>query len=413
MRKDFFKLKTIAEVLELLAPFRPVGSETVPIGQAHGRVLAQALIAAAEVPEFSRSIVDGYAVRAADTFGASPASPALLRIAGEIGMGEEAIQAVQPGETYRIATGGMLPPGSDAVVMMEYTEELDAFTVEVFRTVAPLENVIQRGEDVRRGTPVLSAGVRLRAQEVGLLAALGVTEVPVYRRPQVAIISTGDEIVPIVAHLQPGQVRDSNAYALAAQVAAAGGEPRHRGIVPDQLAALRERLAAALPEDDLILLSGGSSVGSRDLAIAAIQSFPDSQVLVHGVAVSPGKPTIFATLGQKPLFGLPGHPVSAMVIMEVLVRPLLARLAGLRELPEPWGQTVSARLSRNLASAMGREDFVRVRLRPEGETVWADPIPGKSGLISTMVKADGWVQIPLHTEGLEKGDMVTVRLLQT
>ncbi|MBW1916828.1 MAG: molybdopterin molybdotransferase MoeA [Deltaproteobacteria bacterium] len=408
--KEFFKLKTILEVLGLLGQFSAVETEMVLLSQAHGRVLAQDLVATADLPEFTRTVVDGFAVRARDTFGASPSAPALLQVVGEINMGEEATRLLQPGETVRIATGGMLPPGADAVVMIEYTQELDAHNLEVFRSVSPLENVLQQGEDVRAGTRLLAAGVRLRPQDIGLSAALGVTTVPVYRCPRVAIISTGDEIVPIEAALKPGQMRDSNAYALAAQVETAGGKPCYWGIVPDELTALQERLAAALPKSDLILISGGSSVGTRDWAITAIQSFSDSQILVHGLAISPGKPTILAVIDNKPLIGLPGHPASAMIIMAVLGRPLLARLGGLNAPEDSWGQTITARLSRNLASPQGREDFVRVRLRSEADTLWADPILGKSGLISTMVKAHGWIQIPLHTEGLEKGELVTVRL---
>ncbi|MDD3580572.1 MAG: molybdopterin molybdotransferase MoeA [Desulfobacca sp.] len=410
--KDFFKLKTISEVLARLGRFAALEPESVPLSQAHGRILAEDLVAAEDLPQFHRTVVDGFAVQAQDTFGASPGTPALLQVVGEIGMGEAAAQPLRLGETVRIATGGMLPPGADAVVMIEYTQELDSHSLEVFRTVAPLENVLQQGEDVRAGVPLFPAGVRLRPQDIGLLAALGVTQLKVYRRPRVAIISTGDEIVPFESPLRPGQMRDSNAYALAAQVESAGGEPCRRGIVPDQLNAWQEQLAAALPESDLILLSGGSSVGTRDWSIAAIQSFPESQILVHGVAVSPGKPTILAVIGNKPLLGLPGHPASAMIIMEVIGRPLLARLGGLKSVEASWGQTITARLSRNLASSLGREDFVRVRLRSAADLPWADPILGKSGLISTLVKADGWVQIPLHTEGLEKGEIVEVHLFR-
>ena len=212
------------------------------------------------------------------------------------------------------------------------------------------------------------------------------------------------------AVLKPGQMRDANSYALAAQVAAMGGTPLLLGLIPDRLEALTAKMAEALQAADLILVSGGSSVGARDLAIAAIQSFPEAEILVHGVAISPGKPTILARMGDKPLFGLPGHPVSAMVIMEVLVRPLLARLLGCLGPSQPWGRTVTATLSRNLASTPGREDFIRVHLRSEGEIVWAEPVLGKSGLISTMVKADGLLCIPLNTEGLEKGEQVEVSL---
>ena len=409
---EFFRLKTIAEVLELIGQFTPLDSEPVSLAAAWNRVLAEAVVAKADVPEFARSTMDGYAVRARDTFGAGPGNPAWLKVIGEVAMGEEARLPLAAGQVQRIATGGMLPPGADAVVMLEYTQEMGDQTLEVYRTVAPLENVVQRGEDVLAGSMLLPAGLRLRPQDVGLLAALGVPKVLVRRRPRVAIIGTGDEIVPLEAALKPGQMRDANSYALAAQVAAVGGDPILLGLVPDRLKVLVDRLQEAIRTADVILLSGGSSVGARDLAIAAIQSFPEAEILVHGVAISPGKPTILARIGSKPLFGLPGHPVSAMVVMEVLVRPLLERLLGHTGLDKSWGQIVQATLTRNLASTPGREDFIRVRLQREGDTLWAEPVLGKSGLISTMVKADGLLRIPLNIEGLEKGELVEVFLFE-
>ena len=409
---EFFQLKTIEEVLALLERFPVLAAETVPLQQAWNRVLAADVAAPADVPEFDRACMDGYAVRARDTFGASPGSPAWLSISGEVAMGAVATQPLAPGQAQRLATGGMLPPGADAVVMVEYTQELGDQTIEVYRSVAPLENVVQRGEDVTAGTVLLRAGARLRPQDIGLLAALGVAAVPVRRRPRVAVLATGDEIIPITAAPQPGQMRDANSYALAAQIMACGGDPQPLGIIPDRLEAWQAAIETALAASDLILLSGGSSVGTRDLAVAAIRSFPDAEILVHGVAISPGKPTILATIGGKPLFGLPGHPVSALVIMDILVQPLLAQLLGLAGPEPPWRRRVTARLSRNLASAAGREEFVRVRLRLADDGLWADPILGKSGLISTMVKADGLVRIPLHTEGLEQGERVEVRLFR-
>ncbi len=407
---EFFQLKTIPEVLALYDHFPVLGTEIVPLTAAWQRVLAEDIAASQDVPAFDRAVMDGYAVRARDTFGASPSSPAWLTIVGEVAMGQAVDQTLGPGQVMRISTGGMLPLGADAVVMVEYTQELGDQTLEVYRSVAPWENVVQRGEDVQTGAVLLTAGSRLRPQDIGLLAAMGIATVPVYRRPRVALIATGDEIVPLTAEPQAGQMRDANSFALAAQVQAAGGLPLLLGIIPDQLAAWQKTIAAALEQADLILLAGGSSVGTRDLAVTAIQTFPASEILVHGVAISPGKPTILAGLSGTPLVGLPGHPVSAMIIMDILVKPLLARLQGQSAGSPPWYRTVTAQLSRNLASTPGREEFIRVRLRLEGETLWADPILGQSGLISTMVKADGLVQIPLHTEGLEQGALVQVRL---
>jgi len=296
--------------------------------------------------------------------------------------------------------------------MLEYTAEHPDGTLEVRRSVAPGENVLQPGEDVRQGEVLFPPGHPLRPQELGLLAALGVTRVPVFRRPRVAILSSGDEIVPITQKPAPGQVRDSNAYLAAAQVAAWGCVPALRGIIPDDFVALKNALSAALDEADLILISGGSSVGARDLTLEAIKALAGAEVLAHGVAIRPGKPTILAAIGESsplPLLGLPGHPASAAVVMEVLGRPLLARLAGLGDSPT-WGREVAALLSRNLAGASGREDYVRVRLRAEGETLWADPVLGPSGLLSPLVKSDGLVMIPLGVEGLVRGEAVTVRL---
>ena len=409
---EFFRLQTREEVLALYDRFPPVDVEEVELAAAHARILAAPLVAPEDVPGFLRATMDGYAVRAKDTFGASVGAPQYLEIKGEVPMGVAPDRGVGGGETLRVPTGAMLPEGADAVVMIEYTAEHPDGTLEVRRAVAPGENVLQPGEDVARAEVLFPAGRRLRPQEVGLLAALGIRRLEAYKKPRVAIISSGDEIVPLDQRPGPGQVRDSNAYLAAAQVAEWGGLPKMYGIIPDDFAALRKTLAAALEEADLILISGGSSVGTRDLTLSAIQALPGAEVLVHGVALRPGKPTILAALGpggKKPLLGLPGHPASAAVVMEVLGRPLLLSLCGLTD-PAPWGRTIMAQLSRNLAGATGREDYVRVRLRREGDTVWADPVLGPSGLLSPLVKSDGLVMIPLGLEGLFKGETVTVIL---
>ena len=408
---EFFRLRTREEVLALYPRFAPVGVEEVDLPAALDRVLAAALPAPENVPAFPRSSMDGYAVRAADTFGASVAAPQYLEIKGEVPMGAAPARPVGVGETLRVPTGAMLPPGADAVVMLEYTAEHPDGTLEVRRPVAPGENLLQPGEDVRLGEVLFLGGSRLRPQDLGLLAALGVTRLPVFRRPRVAVLSSGDEIVPITEKPAPGQVRDSNAHLAAAQVAEWGGIPAISGIVPDDFEALTGALAASLKDADLILISGGSSVGARDLTLEAIKALPGAAVLAHGVAIRPVKPTILAAVGSPPLplLGLPGHPASAAVVMEVLGKPLLARLAGLTSLP-PWGEEVTAHLSRNLAGASGREDYVRVRLRREGETLWADPVLGPSGLLSPLVKSDGLVMIPLGVEGLLRGEAVAVRL---
>ncbi|MGP8050008.1 MAG: gephyrin-like molybdotransferase Glp [Desulfobaccales bacterium] len=412
---EFFRLQTRAEVLALYRRFSPVGAEAVSLDEALGRVLAGPVSAAEAAPGFNRATMDGYAVRARDTFGASVGAPQYLEIKGEVPMGAAPVRPVLPGETLRVPTGAMLPEGADAVVMVEYTAEHPDQTLEVRRAVAPGENLLTPGQDVPAGKLLFEKGVRLRPQDLGLLAALGITRLKAYRRPRVAILSSGDEIVPVARQPGPGQVRDANAYLTAAQVREGGGLPLLLGIIPDDFGALRAALAAAISRADLILISGGSSVGARDLTLAAIRDLPAAAILAHGVAIRPGKPAILAALGfgsgpgLKPLLGLPGHPASAAVVMEVLGKPLLTHLAGLEAAP-PWGRSVSAALSRNLAGASGREDYVRVRLRLEGETLWADPVLGPSGLLSPLVNSDGLVMIPLGLEGLLKGEPVEVRL---
>ena len=410
---EFFRLQTRQEVLALYPRFSPVGTEAVELARAVGRVLAGPVAAAEAVPGFLRATMDGYC----------RGRPGYLRrqrrgapIPGDQGRGGHGrrtyARGIAPGEVLRVPTGGMLPIGADAVVMIEYTAEHPDQTLEVRRAVAPGENVLQPGEDVQAGELLFEAGMRLRPQDVGLLAALGLARLTAYQKPRVAILSSGDEIVPINQGPGPGQVRDANAYLAAAQVQEWGGLPLIRGILPDEFNALRAALAAALIEADLILISGGSSVGVRDLTLAAIQDLPGAEVLVHGVAIRPGKPTILAAVGEtgtKPLLGLPGHPASAAVVMEVLGRPLLEQLSGLK-VRAPWGRSVSAALSRNLAGASGREDYVRVRLRREGDNLWADPVLGPSGLISPLVQSDGLVMIPLGVEGLFKGEEAEVRL---
>jgi molybdopterin molybdotransferase len=407
---EFFRLKTREEVLALFHRFKAVGSEDPDLGDAVGRVVARGIVAREDVPSFLRASMDGYAVQAGDTFGATPGLPQYLEIRGSVPMGKAPEGVVGTGEAWRIATGGMLPRGANAVVMVEYTNEMPDGALEVRRPVAPGDNVMHPGEDVRAQDPLFPAGRRLRPQDIGLLAALGVTRVRVHQKPRVAVLSSGDEIVPITKKPPPGQVRDANAFLVAAQVAEGGGIPLLKGIVRDDRETLHAVLAEALDGADLVLISGGSSVGVRDLTLNAIEDLPGAEILVHGVAIRPGKPTILADIGGKPLLGLPGHPASAAVVMHVLGQPLLHRLAGLVGEKPPWGGTAQARLSRNLAGASGREDFVRVRLRLDKDTLWADPVLGPSGLLSPLVKSDGLVIIPLGVEGLFRGDPVTVHL---
>jgi molybdopterin molybdotransferase len=375
--------------------------ESIPVESAAGRILATAVTADMDIPGFDRSVVDGYAVRAADTTGAGEAIPALLHCTGRITMGrQDKKTAVGPGTCIYIPTGGVLPEGADAVVMVEYTEEA-ADTVLVKKAVSHGENVLHRDEDFRKGEAVFSAGRRISSQDAGVLAACGFAMVTVAKKPVVGIISTGNELVPVTAVPGPGQVRDANASMLAAYLTEYGCVPRLYGIISDEREAFEKVLARAVPECDVVLLSGGSSKDDRDMTAAVIAAI--GEVLVHGIAIAPGKPTIIGQIAGKPVFGLPGHPASAFVVMIAIVRPLIDRMLGISR---PIQRTVRATLAANIPSQRGREEYVRVRM----ESGIATPLFGKSGLLNTLIQSDGLVCIPAGTEGLEKGSEVEVIL---
>ncbi|MBI5582223.1 MAG: molybdopterin molybdotransferase MoeA [Deltaproteobacteria bacterium] len=406
--KPFFQVKHPEEVIQLIAALPALGSETVSLRESLNRVLSAPIHSPEDLPHFHRATMDGYAVRARDTFGASESIPALLTLAGEIAMGQSARWPVNPGQCLRIATGGMLPPGADAVAMIEYTQVLDPGTIEIFKSVSPGDHLIRVGEDLKQGQPVFPAGHRLRPQDLGLLAGVGIRQAPVFRQPRVAIISTGDEIVPIDREPAPGFVRDINAYTLPALVEKSGGIPFFLGLTRDSREDLKEKCREGLERADVVLISGGSSVGTRDFTLEVIESFPASRILAHGIAISPGKPTILARIGEKVLWGLPGHTASAMVVFSVFVKPCLHRLEGAD--PVKINPGLQARLTRNLASAQGRDDYIRVALQAGPQGWEAEPILGQSGLISTLVRSDGLVRIDRFTEGKEKGEWVEVVL---
>jgi molybdopterin molybdotransferase len=352
--------------------------------------------------------MDGYAVQSGDTLGVSESLPAYLTVVGEVPMGQAATIKVGPSETAIVHTGGMIPPGADAVVMVERTQKLDDQTIEVLRPVAVGENIITVGEDILKGDEILPAGHLLRPQDLGGLLAVGLTEILVARRPRVALIATGDEVIPPSQKLGPGQVRDINSFTLSGLVRQAGGVPWSMGIIPDRFEELKAAAARGLAEADVVVMSAGSSVSVRDMTGDVINQLGQPGVLVHGISFRPGKPTVLAVCDGKPVTGLPGNPVSAMVVFDLLVTPMLWRWQGLRRMPAP--HTVEARLTRNVAGASGREDRVQVRLDQREDGVWADPVFGKSNLIFTLVKADGVIKIPLDKTGLSAGEMVEVRL---
>lgn len=411
---EFFKVVSPKEAKSALQGFRALGSERVSSFGAVGRVLACDVHSPVDLPDFPRATMDGYALRASDSFGASEAIPAYLEVIGQVPMGAAPDFSVGRGDAARILTGGMVPKGADAVVMEEFTSAPDAETLEVRRPAAVGENVLGVGDDLKKDELILGAGSRLRSQDVGALAGVGVTSVEVHRRPQVAILPTGDELVDPRETPREGQVRDINRFSLAAGVIEAGGEPETEDILPDDLGVIKERLDLAVDRADVVLISGGSSMGLRDYTVEAIDSLGEPGVLVHGISIKPGKPTIIGRIVRggedKAVIGIPGHPVSALMIFHAFVRPIIRQLSGEVVRTNAGEEGLMATLSRNVASAPGREDLVRVALE-EGESgCVAHPLMGNSAMISTMTKADGYIAIPLETEGLREGAQVRVHL---
>ncbi len=407
---DLFTVLTPREAWSRLEPhLQPLDRlETVATAEALGRVLAEDMSAPVDLPHFARSAMDGYAVRAEDTHGATEGLPAYLKVAGEVAMGKPAGLRLTPGEAALIHTGGMIPEGADAVVMVENTRGVDASMIEAVRPVARGENVIQVGEDMARGDALLPGGSLLRPQDIGSLLSLGLTRVPVFQKVRVALIPTGDELVPPEAQPGPGQIRNTNAFALAALAAKAGAVPLVLDIVRDSYESLQAAARRALELADLVVFSAGSSVSTRDMTSRVIASLGKPGVLVHGVSLRPGKPTILAAVGRQPVFGLPGNPASAMITFSIFVTPAIYRLSGCRRLPQTL--FVRARLARNIPSATGREDYVPVKLEERDGELVADPIFGKSNLLFALVRGDGVARIPLDKGGMTAGETVEVTL---
>jgi molybdopterin molybdotransferase len=381
-------------------------AETVALHDARERVLDQTIVAAETLPAFPRALMDGFAVRAADTRGASESAPAYLRLAGEVLMGRRAEQQIAANEVLRIHTGAMLPPGADAVIMLEETN-LHGDDVEVLASVSVGENVLLPGEDVQAGAVALEAGVRLDAAALGGLAALGHAHVAVRARPRIAVLSTGDEVVAVDAQPVAAQVRDVNTATIAATIADAGGEPVPGGIVRDDVVQLTAAARAALAGADALVISAGSSVSHRDLTADVIAALGAPGILVHGLAIRPGKPTILAVCNGKPVIGLPGNPASALVVAWRILRPLVRHLGG----EQTWtgdARVVDATLALDVPSRPGREDYVPCRLARADRMLTAHPIFGESNLIFTLVRSDGLIRIPLDRSGLAAGERVEV-----
>lgn len=399
---EFLKVLTYQHARQLIIdnfPSREI--EYLPLEMCNHRVLALDMTSPEDMPAFARSTVDGYAVRAEDTFGSSESLQGMMDCVNEVRMGEEPRFEIGNGQCAWIPTGGMLPTGSDAAVMVEYTEKLGEDTVLVSRPVAPGENVMLKGEDVSQGKTIFRSDKIIKAQDIGLLASLGIDRVPVFKPYNIGILSTGDEIIALDQAPAIGQVRDVNSYSLAAALESCGAVSRRYPLVEDDFASLQKAVDNALKENDVLIMSGGSSVGVADYSVEVMLSFPDSEMLFHGIAVKPGKPTIGVRVGEKLIIGLPGHPVSALMVFYILCAPVIST-ASVRQ--------VDARMTVNVASQPGRDDFIPVQLLEDNAGRQAKPLLGKSGLMSILAQADGYVHIAYEKQGIKADEMVKVNL---
>ncbi|NQS90817.1 MAG: molybdopterin molybdenumtransferase MoeA [Chloroflexi bacterium] len=409
---EFLSLISPEEALSLLFDkIHPITRvEMTPTEQALGKVTGGDILSPQDLPDFRRSTVDGYAVQARDTHGASESLPAYLMWVGEVPMGDRPGFKVASQQCAEIHTGGMLPEGADAVVMIEDTQNLASAEIEIFRPAATGENIIEIGEDVSVGEIVIPRGTRLRPGEIGGLMALGITVIETVIPPKFGIISSGDEVIPPDQQPRPGQVRDVNSYTLGALIHDLGGEVVHYGIIPDSRQVLKKIIQKALRECDHVVVTAGSSASARDLTAEIMNGLGDPGVLVHGISVKPGKPSIIALASDQVMIGLPGNPVSALVIANILIKPILEAYLGIEDKRPP--PSIQAKLTVNISSQTGREDWIPVRLEENSPGNYsADPVFGRSNLIFILAKADGLVRIPPAVTGLEAGKTVSVRLL--
>jgi molybdopterin molybdotransferase len=407
---EFFTLVSPTQALQTLIDQLngALKSETISSIEALNRILAASITSPSNLPAFPRSTMDGYAVRAEDTYGATSNIPAYLSVVDEIQMGTVPSFKLEPAQAALIHTGGMLPENADAVIMIENTQTSRNDEIEIFKAVSVGENILKIGEDVTKGSEVIASGSNLRPQDIGALMALGITSVDVTVSPIVGLISTGNEVVHPDSTINPGQVRDINSYSLSALVQSAGGIPKRYGIIKDDLTSVQEAAKIALSECDILVIAAGSSVSARDITSDVINNLGKPGILLHGIAVKPGKPTILAVANNKPIFGLPGNPVSAMVVARLLLVPTINFLNGANT--RTTSSVITAVLTRNISSIAGREDHVPVLIKTvEGKTL-AEPVFGKSNLIFTLVRSTGSVIVPINSNGLVQGSLVDVHL---
>ena len=408
---EFFTLVSPNQALQTLIDQLngPLKSETIPSAEALKRTLSANITSPSDLPAFPRSTMDGYAVRAVDTYGATPNMPAYLSLAGEIHMGTVPSFKLEAAQAALIHTGGMLPENADAVIMIETTQTSRKDEIEIFNAVSVGENILNVGEDVTKGSEVIPNGSILRPQDIGALMALGITNVDVTASPIVGLISTGDEVVHPDSNINPGQVRDINSYSLSALVQSAGGIPKRYGIIEDNLDTVQEAAEIGSEECDILVIAAGSSVSARDITSDVINNLGEPGVLIHGIALKPGKPTILAVAKNKPIFGLPGNPVSAMVVARLLLVPTIQFLSG-ANLDNEVSTVITAELTHNIPSIAGREDHVPVLIKTIDGKISAEPVFGKSNLIFTLVRSTGSVIVPINSNGFIQGSTVQVHL---
>ena len=382
--------------------------ETIPTSNAMGRISSQNILSTENLPSVPRSTMDGIAVRAIDTFGATENLPAYLQIVDEVSMGIEPKIFLNQGEAVKTYTGSMLVNGADAVVMVENTQTVDQTITEVFKPVSAGENVIQVGEDIKIGETILESGSLIRPQDIGGLIALGITRIPVHKKPNVAIISTGDELIHPSKYPSPAQIRDINTYTISALTLEAGGNPIEVGIVEDSIELQLQSAKNTLKESDLLVFSAGSSVSSRDITVKVINELGKPGVLAHGISFKPGKPTILAMIGDTPVIGLPGNPVSASVVYKMIGVPIINYLSGKK--PNQWNPKIKAVLTQDVPSQSGRQDTVQVNLSDKCGIPQASPSFGNSNLIFTMIRSDGYLTVPIDKGGLYAGEEIDVTL---
>ena len=419
---DLNELETFWDEIKLNLKDKNLEKEKIALEDSLGRICGEKIKAKENLPPFSRSTVDGFAIKARDSAGASATLPTYFEVIGEVEMGEETDLKIDEGEAVAIPTGGMLPKEADAVLMIEYTEYLDDDTIETSKAVAAGENVVLKGEDIEKGETLFNDGHRVRPRDIGAMAGLGITEFEVYKKPEVAVISTGDELVDPGEKAGPGEIKDINSYSITSLLTSYGAKTKRVGIVKDEFDLLKNSVKNNL-DSDLVLISGGSSVGIKDMTIKILNSIGEPGVLLHGLSIKPGKPTILAMIDGTPVIGLPGHPASAWTVTRILLKPIIQFLIGEIEAEEigrinekssknNFDYSFKAELTRNVVSDKGREEYIPVRLFKENEKLKAEPILGKSSLITTLVNGDALIRIDTYEEGKNKGEMVKVELIE-